>query len=1078
MKTTQTAFYVLEANLHSTRAEIHRLAEDKMLLIDEEQCRNAERELTQTNLRIPHETAWLLGVEPACARSLAELAAEGRLTFHYSFEGQRLSIPPLAQCNLIAEHLAQAPLFNGLFADDEAEAAHIESLLHTAAELCEEVDPEEVLDELNTARERAGFNAIPSCDMLDEHLSNRRNELRNAFAEALRGLPKETETAMLTRLMEQQAEETDEMALSLLDDVVTDYELRRMPKLTELETAITEAGKRVEEEMKRQRDGGKGDIEISNAELERIGSLIGEWQAIIRPVLLSHKERGVAHRRAEDLVGEIRACYYDALKVYNCGNVFRILAPAVSFAADCIPKFNHLVTDDLEFLHNGFEAKEQTTKLRALCKDYAKIPESKSEILNTFHQFKETVEAHYPAGALAHEASDWVALQCIGYAAALTNKFNDDANARDIFAVAATYAKTQYMKLLVQNNLNQIAANERHREKCATEDDEKERQAAEQNLKAKVSNKKKSIAALVAALLACICAFMLHLYVHGGEYELKYVSSLGFEKQATYLRMHPDTACKQQISAMMADVLLRQENMAAFKRLVNKVPKDALDEDTLLAAFEKCTTLEQLSYFGCMCPNAKASSKEKANRIARDIAESAWNAIPKPYTDDAVEQFLAAYASIISRETINQRIETDICNATDTDYLAMYADTQHAPSANRRTEELELSRWERERKGMESAADLQAFKESLKTDKVRDMVNKHIAEMDEKHWEERKGAFSTPEEIRNFAQGAATAAVKGKAEQAALELEMQHWQAKRAGDSNPHELLELRDSVQNAAVKDDINARIEEIELQNWQRDQKELKTPEDLRAYKERTVSLRVSLLVKERLDALEWQSRKKELTTVRELETFRQGLHSESVMKSVDARIEELELKNWEKDKKGLHRLSDINRYRATLHSEAARKLADKLYNEVSLSFSHACEVDSRVAYERFISYSSNRREIEQAKKRLVDLEVRDIAAARHSYYPADYHASYRRNSSGYASIEIENATSYTITVLYSGPDSTKVVVPAGQTKKVRIKSGSYKVAVTTEQPNILPFYGSTDFSSGSYSEEFYIQTSYSRY
>ena len=1078
MKTTHTAFYVLGASLHSTRAEIHRLAEDKMLLIDEEQCRNAERELTQTNLRIPHETAWLPGVEPACARALADLAAEGRLTFHYSFEGQRLSIPPLAQCNLIVEHLAQAPLFNGLFADDEAEAAHIESLLRTAVELCEEVDPDAVLEELNDARGRAGFNAIPSCDMLDEHLSNRRNELRNAFAEALRGLPKETETALLTRLMEQQAEERDDMTLSLLDDVVTDYELRRMPKLTELESAITEAGKKVEEEMKRQSDAGNGDIEISDAELERIGGLIGEWHAIIRPVLLSHKERGVAHRRAEDLVGEIRACYFDALKVYNCGNVFRILAPAVSFAVDCIPKFNHLVTDDLEFLHNGFEAKEQTTKLRALCKDYAKIPETKSAILNTFHQFKETVEAHYPAGTLSLEASDWVALQCIGYAAALTNKFNDDTSAREIFAVAATYAKSRYMKLLVENNIDQIAANKRHREKCATEEDEKERQAAEQNLRAKESNKRKSIAALVAALIACICAFMLHLYVHGGEYELKYVSSLGFEGQATYLRMHPDTACKRYITAMMAGALLRQTDMEAYKKLVDKVPKDALDEDTLLAVFEKCTTMEQLFYFESMCPHAKGSSKEKAKRIARNIAESAWNAIPKPYTDEAVEQFLAAYSGIISRETIDQRIESDIHNATDTDYLAMYADTRHAPSANRRIEELELTLWEREGKVLENTADLQAFKERLKAGAVREMVDKRIAEVDEKHWEERKGTFPTPEEIRSFAQGAATATVKEKAEQAALEMEMQQWQAKRAEASDSRKLLELRDSVQNAAVKDDINARIEEIELQNWQRDQKDLKTPDDLRAYKERTVSPHVLLLVNERLDALEWQSRKKGLATVRELVAFRQGLHSESVMKSVDERIEELELKNWEKDKKGLHSLSEINRYRATLHSETARKLVDKLYNEVSLSFSHACEVDSREAYERFISHSTNRREIEQAKKRLVDLEVRDIAAARHSYYPADNHASYRRNSSGYASIEIENATSYTITVMYSGPDSTKVSVPARQTRKVRIKSGSYKVAVTTEQPNILPFYGSSDFSSGSYSEEFYIQTSYSRY
>ena len=69
--------------------------------------------------------------------------------------------------------------------------------------------------------------------------------------------------------------------------------------------------------------------------------------------------------------------------------------------------------------------------------------------------------------------------------------------------------------------------------------------------------------------------------------------------------------------------------------------------------------------------------------------------------------------------------------------------------------------------------------------------------------------------------------------------------------------------------------------------------------------------------------------------------------------------------------------------------------------------------------------------------------------------------------------NGTSYTLTILYSGPDSKRLVINAGGTKSVRLKNGQYRVAASVSAANVSNYAGSENLNGGSYNVDYYIST-----
>lgn len=78
-----------------------------------------------------------------------------------------------------------------------------------------------------------------------------------------------------------------------------------------------------------------------------------------------------------------------------------------------------------------------------------------------------------------------------------------------------------------------------------------------------------------------------------------------------------------------------------------------------------------------------------------------------------------------------------------------------------------------------------------------------------------------------------------------------------------------------------------------------------------------------------------------------------------------------------------------------------------------------------------------------------------------------------SAQSSISIDNRTAYELTVLLAGPIERSLAVSAGGSQTVELPPGNYRVVGKVNAPNVLPFFGSQTYATGtSYSESFYIK------
>lgn len=108
---------------------------------------------------------------------------------------------------------------------------------------------------------------------------------------------------------------------------------------------------------------------------------------------------------------------------------------------------------------------------------------------------------------------------------------------------------------------------------------------------------------------------------------------------------------------------------------------------------------------------------------------------------------------------------------------------------------------------------------------------------------------------------------------------------------------------------------------------------------------------------------------------------------------------------------------------------------------------------------------------EKRIIDLEVAEITRGEHGKLPPA--APVQITGGTEALVEIENQTRYTLTVRYSGRQSYRFDLTAGQTQEVNLATGSYQVAATVSSPGVIPYAGSDTLQGGKYSSKFYIET-----
>lgn len=134
-------------------------------------------------------------------------------------------------------------------------------------------------------------------------------------------------------------------------------------------------------------------------------------------------------------------------------------------------------------------------------------------------------------------------------------------------------------------------------------------------------------------------------------------------------------------------------------------------------------------------------------------------------------------------------------------------------------------------------------------------------------------------------------------------------------------------------------------------------------------------------------------------------------------------------------------------------------------------AQQQNTLAAYNRYIELYPNGAHARAADKKIIDLSVSNIFAGEHGSLPGMDKTSY--STSGINTISIKNDTQYRLTLLYSGPDSKRLVLSPGASGSVTLPNGTYRVAASVAAANVRSYAGTESLTGGGYEVSYYIST-----
>lgn len=162
-------------------------------------------------------------------------------------------------------------------------------------------------------------------------------------------------------------------------------------------------------------------------------------------------------------------------------------------------------------------------------------------------------------------------------------------------------------------------------------------------------------------------------------------------------------------------------------------------------------------------------------------------------------------------------------------------------------------------------------------------------------------------------------------------------------------------------------------------------------------------------------------------------------------------------------------VRQYPETSKLAATEARIQELFND----WDWVREQDTLEHYRRFASRFPFHAQRGWFEKRIIDLEVDQIAAGDYGILPRAQPVAGSFDVQD-AEVSVENGTGYELTVRYSGRDSKKIVIPIGRTQTISLPIGSYRVAASVNAFNVRNYYGTDDMKAGRYESRFYVQSS----
>ena len=347
LKTTalhQTPFAILNVTTRDDRRRIVELAEEKSLELDHDVCQKARSDLTNPRTRLSAEIAWLPGVSPRKASQLVENLLHDPMAVR-----EESGLPTLAHLNLLAAAFEAV--------DGEHDAEDLAEFIVEAAYLAEELNPEEVLRDINEDRAVSGFPEVRALDQIEAELAERKRYYRNAIKDALDRLPPTTLVQVMTDTVEGVTLGGEDHAPELIDDLVDSYEV-------ETQGFLQKEAENVHKLIKAARDSANSGEAAVKPYVDKLDAVARNWDKVAQPIQLSAKARGIDHEASRDLAYEIRSLAIDLFNTHDMLMQAQRLTGLLQELFAELPEVSERVAQDADALADIFHERKQAVARR------------------------------------------------------------------------------------------------------------------------------------------------------------------------------------------------------------------------------------------------------------------------------------------------------------------------------------------------------------------------------------------------------------------------------------------------------------------------------------------------------------------------------------------------------------------------------------------------------------------------------------------------------------------------------------------------------------------------------------------
>lgn len=347
LKTTalhQTPFAILGVTTRDDRRRIVELAEEKSLELDHDVCQKARSDLTNPRTRLSAEIAWLPGVSPRKASQLVEGLLHDAMAVR-----EESGLPTLAHLNLLAAAFEAV--------DSEHDAEDLTSFIQEVAYLVDEIDPEDVLRDINEDRAVSGFPEVRALDQIEAELAERKRYYRSAIKDALDRLPPTTLVQVMKDTVEGVTLGGEDHAPELIDDLVDSYEV-------ETQGFLQKEAENVHKLIKAARDSANSGEAAVKPYVDKLDAVARNWDKVAQPIQLSAKARGIDHEASRDLAYEIRSLAIDLFNTHDMLTQSQRLTGLLQELFAELPEVSERVEQDADALADIFHERKQAVARR------------------------------------------------------------------------------------------------------------------------------------------------------------------------------------------------------------------------------------------------------------------------------------------------------------------------------------------------------------------------------------------------------------------------------------------------------------------------------------------------------------------------------------------------------------------------------------------------------------------------------------------------------------------------------------------------------------------------------------------